>query len=343
MQAGNITFVALSSLVLPELPWTFHVPANASVADLKLALQLRTNSKLPAICQELFVRPQGGQGDMGVLLDHGHPLSTALDHMGVPHGQGEAVAVFIAVRDFRVHEAIRQALETAVRVAQATRQVSIDQQRRLDAARDAAREDGDPCHEVEEYAAVLAELQVSGGSSTVAEPPAPQNPQPGNTSGVPSPSDGADPWDRVEDADFDHRNGGGASENGTGGKNRMPKRKFVRETGRQWTPAETENLIKGVEMHKIGNWQLVLESRIDGFHHGRTAIDLKDKWRNLCKAVGKPANRTRGFTLSEQQRRRIAACAGIQVYRELGAEAPRRGSPIAAPPAGPDAAATPAS
>ncbi|KNA22628.1 hypothetical protein SOVF_032710 [Spinacia oleracea] len=56
----------------------------------------------------------------------------------------------------------------------------------------------------------------------------------------------------------------------------------------RWTAEEEAMLKKGVEMYDIGNgraipWKNILEYGRPVFRKGRTAVDLKDKWRNLAR------------------------------------------------------------
>lgn len=46
-----------------------------------------------------------------------------------------------------------------------------------------------------------------------------------------------------------------------------------------WSHTETENLLKGVKRFGIGRWKLILDNY--EFSERRTAVSLKDKWRNL--------------------------------------------------------------
>ena len=48
---------------------------------------------------------------------------------------------------------------------------------------------------------------------------------------------------------------------------------------RGWTPSETEDLMKGVKKYGEGNWKVILDH--GNFLPHRTAVSLKDKWRNL--------------------------------------------------------------
>ncbi|KAK1420737.1 hypothetical protein QVD17_22571 [Tagetes erecta] len=55
-----------------------------------------------------------------------------------------------------------------------------------------------------------------------------------------------------------------------------------------WTKPEEEILKEGVERYSSANntkvpWKEILDFGRNVFHRGRTAIDLKDKWRNMCK------------------------------------------------------------
>ena len=50
-----------------------------------------------------------------------------------------------------------------------------------------------------------------------------------------------------------------------------------------WTALETNKLKRGIEMFGCGNWESVLEYGKNVFHPKRTAVDLKDKYRNLKK------------------------------------------------------------
>ncbi|MFS7934259.1 putative transcription factor MYB-HB-like family [Helianthus anomalus] len=63
---------------------------------------------------------------------------------------------------------------------------------------------------------------------------------------------------------------------------------LVRRKKLPWTKSEEETLKEGVERYSSGNnakipWKEILDFGHNVFHKGRTAIDLKDKWRNMCK------------------------------------------------------------
>ncbi|GER29555.1 PHD finger protein 21A [Striga asiatica] len=57
-----------------------------------------------------------------------------------------------------------------------------------------------------------------------------------------------------------------------------------------WTIEEEEKLKEGMRVHcsphdKLIPWQKILEYGAGVFHQCRSTVDLKDKWRNLCKAT----------------------------------------------------------
>ncbi|XP_011087312.1 uncharacterized protein LOC105168847 isoform X1 [Sesamum indicum] len=59
-----------------------------------------------------------------------------------------------------------------------------------------------------------------------------------------------------------------------------------------WTSAEEETLKKGMRLYcspydKIIPWKKILEFGANVFEQSRTTMDLKDKWRNMCKGTPK--------------------------------------------------------
>ncbi|KAI3750241.1 hypothetical protein L2E82_20874 [Cichorium intybus] len=69
---------------------------------------------------------------------------------------------------------------------------------------------------------------------------------------------------------------------------------LIRRKKLQWTKSEVEILKEGVERYSNDDnkgipWRDILEFGRDVFHKSRTTIDLKDKWRNICK--GSPASK----------------------------------------------------
>eukprot|EP00793_Prasinoderma_coloniale_P003598 PRCOL_00002972-RA len=65
----------------------------------------------------------------------------------------------------------------------------------------------------------------------------------------------------------------------TGGKRRSHQR---------WSMEETTALVDGVERFGLGKWAEIKKHTFDETS-GRTPVDLKDKWRNLSKALAKAA------------------------------------------------------
>ena len=55
-----------------------------------------------------------------------------------------------------------------------------------------------------------------------------------------------------------------------------------------WTVQETEALVEGVERCGVGKWEVIKRLGL-GFADQRTAVDLKDKWRNLVKVSSRSA------------------------------------------------------
>lgn len=63
---------------------------------------------------------------------------------------------------------------------------------------------------------------------------------------------------------------------------------------RRWSEQETKDLLVGVSRYGIGSWKKILQSPDFNFH-GRTAVDLKDRFRVCCPSetskTGKPNQR----------------------------------------------------
>ncbi|KAI3801363.1 hypothetical protein L1987_29467 [Smallanthus sonchifolius] len=71
-------------------------------------------------------------------------------------------------------------------------------------------------------------------------------------------------------------------------KQTPPPVPLLRRKKLTWTKSEEETLKEGVERYSSANvakipWKEILDFGHNVFHRGRTAIDLKDKWRNICK------------------------------------------------------------
>lgn len=56
--------------------------------------------------------------------------------------------------------------------------------------------------------------------------------------------------------------------------------KPLRRKRKPWSNIEEDTLRKGVKKYGAGNWKFILNMYSDIFDD-RTAVDLKDKWRNL--------------------------------------------------------------
>jgi len=51
---------------------------------------------------------------------------------------------------------------------------------------------------------------------------------------------------------------------------------------------EAANLVEGVGLYGLGAWETIRKHNFE--ESNRSCVDLKDKWRNLCTAAGRPAN-----------------------------------------------------
>lgn len=86
----------------------------------------------------------------------------------------------------------------------------------------------------------------------------------------------------------------------------------------KWQVAEVEALVKGVSAYGT-SWACILDAYGKGrpIHEKRSAVDLKDKWRNLVKALGKPGVVPRS-DIPEELRIQIMRLA--QPYQRNGTE-----------------------
>ncbi len=73
-------------------------------------------------------------------------------------------------------------------------------------------------------------------------------------------------------------------------KARQSRRKGRRESYTRFSPSEQQNLLDGVARYGAGNWKKILSSY--SFHSKRTAVDLKDKYRNILRAQERARNAT---------------------------------------------------
>lgn len=54
----------------------------------------------------------------------------------------------------------------------------------------------------------------------------------------------------------------------------------------RWSRAEEQLLATLVGRFGVGSWSAIRDAGGEGFAVIRTAVDLKDKWRNMMKARG---------------------------------------------------------
>eukprot|EP00775_Hariotina_reticulata_P005410 gene5410-5643_t len=88
------------------------------------------------------------------------------------------------------------------------------------------------------------------------------------------------------DVHVDEDEEGPAAAAGSGGDRQhgqLREQQAARRRPVRWSKEEKELLIELVERYGEGCWQRVLEKGAGGFNKCRTAVDLKDKWRNLKK------------------------------------------------------------
>jgi len=69
---------------------------------------------------------------------------------------------------------------------------------------------------------------------------------------------------------------------------RQPPAPKIRRRNARWQPDEVVALEAGVARHGVGSWAIIHQAYSHIFErHGRSQVDLKDKWRNLEKARAK--------------------------------------------------------
>lgn len=79
-----------------------------------------------------------------------------------------------------------------------------------------------------------------------------------------------------------------------------------------WSPRETRDLMKGVEKYGEGKWALILQDKSFNFHGIRTAVDLKDKYRNMTSYVEYKNRPMRKFVLVDSRHQPILTPSGGQ-------------------------------
>lgn len=78
------------------------------------------------------------------------------------------------------------------------------------------------------------------------------------------------------------------------------KKRGLRENNKHWTPEEVKLLVNGVSELGVGHWTELKDQWFSDSDSGpvRTAVHLKDKWRNLVKSyVFKPTSKKKGRIL----------------------------------------------
>ncbi|KAF2196157.1 hypothetical protein GQ43DRAFT_445369 [Delitschia confertaspora ATCC 74209] len=68
----------------------------------------------------------------------------------------------------------------------------------------------------------------------------------------------------------------------------------------KWTEEETKDLLRGVSRFGIGSWKRILKCP-DYTFHGRTAVDLKDRFRTCCGDNGKNSNKKTGTSQDSEK------------------------------------------
>ncbi|XP_020600267.1 uncharacterized protein LOC110039515 isoform X2 [Phalaenopsis equestris] len=86
-----------------------------------------------------------------------------------------------------------------------------------------------------------------------------------------------------------------------------------RKHNRQWTLSEVVRLVDGVSQHGVGRWTEIKRLFFSTSAY-RTAVDLKDKWRNLLRAsVAGPTNRN----LVESQKKQASAAVPQSILQRV--------------------------
>ncbi|MED6157281.1 hypothetical protein PIB30_021931 [Stylosanthes scabra] len=72
------------------------------------------------------------------------------------------------------------------------------------------------------------------------------------------------------------------SDEGNNSKDDLPSGVQLRRKKRKWSSLEEETLITAVKTYGVGNWATI-QSFYKNIFQNRTAVDLKDKWRNMMR------------------------------------------------------------
>ncbi|KAL1634531.1 hypothetical protein SLS56_002224 [Neofusicoccum ribis] len=113
-------------------------------------------------------------------------------------------------------------------------------------------------------------------SSTTTEPRV----EPKVVEKAPSKSKGLGPG-RDAGKETERASAAGAASTGSTKTSAKPQKPETGKRRKKWTEEETTNLLKGVAKFGIGNWKKILECSDFSFD-GRTAVDLKDRFRTCC-------------------------------------------------------------
>ena len=70
------------------------------------------------------------------------------------------------------------------------------------------------------------------------------------------------------------------------GRGEAKKSRRGERANSRFSGEEAENLVEGVAMYGLGAWALILKHYFQD--SGRSSVDLKDKWRNMCTAAARP-------------------------------------------------------
>ncbi|MCL7024923.1 hypothetical protein MKW94_018018 [Papaver nudicaule] len=89
-----------------------------------------------------------------------------------------------------------------------------------------------------------------------------------------------------------------------------------RKIHKVWTLSEVMQLIEGVSQHGVGRWSDIKRLLFPSSDH-RTAVDLKDKWRNLLRASGALLKSKRKVYMEQKGSQLIIPESALQRVREL--------------------------
>ena len=91
--------------------------------------------------------------------------------------------------------------------------------------------------------------------------------------------------------------GGSGRHGGGGGTSYGSFGSAGRKVHNPWSVEETEALVRGVEACGGGRWADIKKLALPELE-GRSAVDLKDKWRNLARLVALPSATPRSIAVT---------------------------------------------